>query len=84
MSQDKTAQIGQGFAERLRSARAEAGLTIRELAKRVGITHQSIVSYEGGRGGGARIDTIHALAEALQVSPCWLAYGIGPQRDKRE
>lgn len=77
MSSDRTAQIGDGFAVRLRSARSASGLSIRALAEKVGLTHQSIVAYEAGKGGGARLDMASALADAIGVSPCWLAYGRG-------
>lgn len=80
MATDKTPQLAQGFATRLKQARQEAGLTIRALAHQVGITHQSVVAYEAGRGGGARMDVVQALADALSVSPCWLAYGLGPPK----
>jgi transcriptional regulator with XRE-family HTH domain len=79
MSSDRTAQIAEGFAERLRSARTAAGLSIRALAEKAGITHQSVVAYEAGKGGGARLDIASALAEAVGVSASWLAYGRGPQ-----
>ena len=67
MSSERTAQIAEGFAERLRSARQAAGLTIRGLAEKTGITHQSVVAYEAGRGGGVRIDIVAALADAVGV-----------------
>ena len=69
--------IAGGFAERLRAARRESGLSIRALAEKVGITHQSVVGYEAGRGSGARLDIVSRLAEALHIAPSWLAYGSG-------
>lgn len=71
--------IAGGFAERLRAARRESGLSIRALAEKVGITHQSVVGYEAGRGSGARLDIASRLAEALHIAPSWLAYGTGPR-----
>ena len=79
MSSDRTAQIADGFAERLRTARTAAGLSIRALAAKAGITHQSVVAYEAGKGGGARLDIASALADAVGVSASWLAYGRGSQ-----
>lgn len=71
--------IASGFAERLKAARRESGLSIRALAEKVGITHQSVVGYEAGRGGGARLDIVSRLAGALHIAPSWLAYGTGPR-----
>lgn len=71
--------IASGFAERLKAARHESGLSIRALAEKVGITHQSVVGYEAGRGSGARLDIVGRLAEALHIAPSWLAYGTGPR-----
>jgi transcriptional regulator with XRE-family HTH domain len=84
MSSERTAQIAEGFAERLRSARQAAGLTIRGLAEKTGITHQSVVAYEAGRGGGVRLDIVAALADAVGVSASWLAFGRGPQHHPSE
>jgi DNA-binding XRE family transcriptional regulator len=52
MSSERTAQIADGFAERLRTARTAAGLSIRALAAKAGITHQSVVAYEAEKAEG--------------------------------
>ena len=60
---------------RLREARKAAGLTLRELAARVGIAnYQTIDNIERGRQR-ASVDQIESLARALGVSASWMAFG---------
>ena len=60
---------------RLREARKAAGLTLRELAARVGIAnYQTIDNIERGKQR-ASVDQIESLAHALGISPAWLAFG---------
>ena len=60
---------------RLREARKAAGLTLRELAARVGIAnYQTIDNIERGRQR-ASVDQIESLARALGISPARLAFG---------
>lgn len=80
----QTIEIGEAMARRLRAARDEAGLTVRELAERADISHQTVVTYEAGGGGVAKLDTIKAIADVLGVRPGWLAYGDGPRRKKEQ
>lgn len=65
---------------RLFEARSAAGLTLRALAEMAGISHTAVNGIEKGHQIPAA-DTIEALAQALSVSPCWLAYGIGPRQE---
>jgi transcriptional regulator with XRE-family HTH domain len=55
--------------------RERAGLSQEELAGRAGCTRAQIINLESGKGGGARLDTIEAIAEVLGVSAGWLAFG---------
>lgn len=71
----RTVLIGDGLARRLRERREEKGLSQADLADRAGQSKTQILNLEAGRGGGARLDTIHALAEALGVPAGWLAFG---------
>lgn len=61
-------------------ARSAAGLTLRALAEMAGISHTVVNGIEKGHQIPAA-DTIDALAQALSVSPCWLAYGLGPRQE---
>lgn len=54
------------LAARLRSARAERGVSLSELARRSGIGKGTISELENGLRG-ARLDTLFALSTALEV-----------------
>lgn len=62
-------------AARVKAAREAAGLTHAELADRVGIARQGVVSWE--RTGIGTLRGIARAARALRVSEPWLAYGVG-------
>ncbi len=66
------------LAERLRSARKEAGLTQHELTRRAGLKGQSII---GGLESGGQLTSSYLpqLAAALGVNALWLAEGVGPR-----
>lgn len=68
-----------GIGGRLSEARKDAGLTLRGLADRAGIGHVTIDSIEKDRNTPGT-EVVERLADALNVSPCWLAYGIGPKQ----
>ena len=53
--------------ECIRAAREKAGLSRRELAKRCGISHCTIVCLEKDKREG-RIDTAEYIADALGIS----------------
>jgi ribosome-binding protein aMBF1 (putative translation factor) len=69
------------LGERLRAARAQAGLSVRELGRRTEITYTAIQNAE--KGAMPSVARVEALAEALDVSPAWLAFGEGPEKVKR-
>lgn len=63
-----------GFPARLRKARKAADVTRHKLSLSAGIASDGVNDLEtGGRIPG--IDTVERLALALNVSPCWLAFG---------
>lgn len=68
------------FSERLVEARAKARLTQKQLADHAGISQRQVARYEGGEQE-PRPTTIHRLAEALGVSPRWLATGAEPEQE---
>lgn len=63
------------FPDRLRKLRKAAGLSGSELSRRAGINRDAAVHLEAGRWV-PRLDTVERLANILQVSAGWLAYGI--------
>ncbi len=65
------------MAERLQTIRTARGRTRTELARLADLTPGTVAHIEGG--GKAKVDTVEALAQALGVSPGWLAFGVGPQ-----
>lgn len=60
------------FSQRLRNARLEAGLTLKDVAKQVGVSAPTIMRYESGRIKNVGKDKILPLAKALHVSPEYL------------
>lgn len=68
------------LGERLESARKDLRLSKAELARRSGCTQQNIGQLISGQNRGAVApETLFALADALMVSPRWLALGRGPR-----
>lgn len=63
-----------GMPERLIQAREASGRTVRGLAALAGLSAQAVLYIEEGRTV-PKVDTCEQLAEALRVSPGWLAYG---------
>lgn len=79
-NEERAAQVGL----RLTQLRAERGLSLRGLGGAAGITYEAIHKIERG-AAMPRLDTAYRLAIALDVSPCYLAYGIeAPPRPSRE
>lgn len=66
----------EGVSVRLRETRAARMLSALALAKQAGLSHTAVRNIERGTMPG--LDTAEALANALGVSPGWLAYGLGP------
>lgn len=62
------------FGERLKQAREGAGLTQAGLGAQIGKPKQNVWDWETGRAQPS-LDTITKLAEALNVSAGWLAFG---------
>ncbi len=64
------------FWGRLRIARFRARMKATVLAETVGVTSQTISRWEHGRHI-PHLTMIRAIAQALRVSPSWLAWGEG-------
>lgn len=65
------------FAKRLVWAREQRGLNKSQLSALLGMSTQAIWNYENRPNGGGSSETIFKLADALGVSPRWLAIGEG-------
>lgn len=59
------------FAEKLKKARNDTGLSQREVAKELNLSKSTIASYEMGRTE-PDIETLAKLADFYQVSTDWL------------
>ena len=66
-----------GMGVRLLSARVARGMTKAELGRLAGLTAPSITQIE--QGGQSGVHVIEALAQALGISPAWLAFNEGSQ-----
>jgi transcriptional regulator with XRE-family HTH domain len=62
------------FPARLQSARESTGMSLQGLADASGTSRDSVRLWLAGRVAPS-IGNAAKLAEALGVTPCWLAYG---------
>lgn len=67
------------LGDRLAEARDRAGLTLRELGQRAGVSWSTISAIEKGKQS-ATVETAERLAAALGVRASWLAFGEGGGR----
>lgn len=75
---------GAACGSRIRQARHLAGLTVRQLAEKVGRSPGTVFRWEWGERVPPN-DRIAALAQALDVPTAWLLCGLsGLPRDLRE
>lgn len=66
-----------GMGARLQAVRVERAMSKAHLGRLAGLTAPSITQIE--KGGQSGVEVVEALAQALGVSPGWLAFGVGPQ-----
>ena len=71
--------------ERIRAARKQAGLTLEEVADRLGISNQSVAQWETGRRK-PKLETLQRIADALQVpiESLLLEQTVNDQKDWRK
>ncbi len=62
---------------RCQYARMRLGLTRIALGEAAGTSGVTVGAFETGRNR-PRLDLVERLAMALDVAPCWLAFGVGP------
>ncbi len=62
---------------RLQAVRDERQVSRAELARLTKLSPGTIAKIENGGSSGVHV--VEALAQALGVSPGWLAFGVGPQ-----
>ena len=61
---------------RLSRAREASGMTVKQLAWRLGVRTTTIKAWESDRSQ-PRANRLAMLAGILNVSPCWVLHGIG-------
>lgn len=66
---------GKGLAARVRSRRAYRGWTREVLADKAGLDEGTVGNIERGETTDPKNSTMTKLADALDVSLDWLAYG---------
>lgn len=71
-----------GVALRLRKAleQIDPEPSIRELARRAGLSQAAVHQIVNGNRDNPGADTLWKIAQALGVNACWLAFGVDPQR----
>lgn len=67
----------EGMGARLQAVRVEQSCTKASLGRVAGLAAPSIAQIENG--GQTGVETAEALAKALNISPSWLAYAMGPR-----
>lgn len=68
------------ICRRLFQARAKREMTMAELAEKAGISPSAVNLIEKGRRSPSA-ELVESLARALNIDPCWLAYGTGKKPD---
>ncbi|MFO0573071.1 MAG: helix-turn-helix transcriptional regulator [Polyangia bacterium] len=72
-----TGLLCDGLPARLAEARAERGLSRNGLGQ-LSNTSDTLVRMTETGATVPTLEKLDALARALRVSPCWLAFGLGP------
>jgi XRE family aerobic/anaerobic benzoate catabolism transcriptional regulator len=75
---NRAADILDGLGRRVRALRTDAGLTLRELATRSGLSSRFLVQVESGEGN-ISVRKLAALARALGTTPAALLTGAAPE-----
>ena len=66
------------LGNRIKNRRLELGLTLKEVAKLVGVASSTIQRYENGSIDNPKLPVLQAIANALNVNPVWLAKEDAP------
>lgn len=60
------------LGKRIQNARQLRGVTMDQLARRIGVNKSTIQRYEKGLIRSPKLPVVRAMAEALEVSDLWL------------
>lgn len=64
--------MSEGMAQRIKDLRREKGLTLEQVADRVGVGKSTVRKWETGMIANMKRDKIASLAEALGTTPAYL------------
>lgn len=62
----------QQVGERIKSRREELGLTLKDVAGRIGVAGSTVMRYEAGTIGKPKLPVLEAIAGVLGVNTRWL------------
>lgn len=71
----RVTELDRRFGKVLRDMRIERGLSMQEVASKTSITYQQLQKYEAGINR-VSISRLFEIADALEVSPASLIYGL--------
>ncbi|HBG1246776.1 TPA: helix-turn-helix domain-containing protein [Clostridioides difficile] len=69
---NKNKEIG----KRIKETRENIGLTLKDVADRVGVATSTIQRYEKGEISQLKLPVLESIAKALNVDPTWITKGI--------
>lgn len=76
------------MAHRLRELRKERGLTLLQVAEKLGVTESTVQRYESGNIKNLKYETMVELAELFDVAPAylmgWTSSENSSQKDNQE
>lgn len=64
--------INRQIGMRIKKVRKEQGMTLLELARKVGLTEGTVQRYEAGNINNVAISTLEIFADALNTTPAYL------------
>ena len=70
-----------GLKENIKNKRLELGLTLEEVANKIGVKKPTLQRYESGVISNIPSDKIEALAEIFDISPAYLMGWIEEKKD---
>ena len=69
------------LGKRIKQARELKGVTLNDVAEKIGVAKSTIQRYENGKISTPKLPVVHAIASALEVNPSWL---VGKSDDMNE
>lgn len=69
---------------RIKSVREEKGMTLQEIATKIGVAKSTIQRYEAGTIDNIKLPIISSIANVLDVDPSWIIGKINERKQKNE